>query len=386
MARLGSGSLSGYRVLKCEALVRAPHKEKATALLERIAAQVEPIMRARRWTVKVFKEMCGNNPGLLGMNVNRGSKIFIRLRNGNNKSSNFKPYEELLDTMLHELCHMEIGPHSAKFYKLWDELRKDCDKLIAKNVSGCNDMLLPAFSGNGHRLGGEIFQNNSLHVRQLAREAAEKRLKIYCKPQSSSCSDSKYPVTLTREQLRERMRGAAEMRRQKICKMGGCMNILQGLNVVNLDDEDEDDDKVENLRKDKQRKTSLVDGDNHVQVNKTKLKKRDESESKSNQNLNRSEIIKSVWPCTLCTLFNDVSRMQCSACGTQRDMKNERTFEVFDPPAKVPKKSPIMKTNDKDDAVENKWSCSACTYKNSNNNVRCKICNYEKILAVIEIT
>ena len=32
--------------------------------------------------------------------------------------------------MLHELVHMEIGPHSAKFYKMLDELRDECEKLM----------------------------------------------------------------------------------------------------------------------------------------------------------------------------------------------------------------------------------------------------------------
>lgn len=42
----------------------------------------------------------------------------------------FYPYEALLYTMLHELVHMEIGPHNAKFYKMLDELRDECEKLI----------------------------------------------------------------------------------------------------------------------------------------------------------------------------------------------------------------------------------------------------------------
>lgn len=32
--------------------------------------------------------------------------------------------------MLHELVHMEIGPHNAKFYKMLDELRDECEKLM----------------------------------------------------------------------------------------------------------------------------------------------------------------------------------------------------------------------------------------------------------------
>lgn len=37
--------------------------------------------------------------------------------------------------MLHELVHMEIGPHSAKFYKMLDELRDECEKLMREGGS-----------------------------------------------------------------------------------------------------------------------------------------------------------------------------------------------------------------------------------------------------------
>lgn len=42
----------------------------------------------------------------------------------------FYPYEHLLHTMLHELTHMEISPHSASFYKMLDELRDECEQLM----------------------------------------------------------------------------------------------------------------------------------------------------------------------------------------------------------------------------------------------------------------
>lgn len=105
-------------MLKSEPLVSSPNVDDARKLLERIASQVLPICKARSWRVKLLKEMCPTNKGLLGMNVNRGMKIMIRLRM-DTTANTFLPYEQLLDTMLHELCHMKIGPHDAKFYKLW---------------------------------------------------------------------------------------------------------------------------------------------------------------------------------------------------------------------------------------------------------------------------
>jgi hypothetical protein len=60
---------------------------------------------------------------LLGLNVNRGAEVKLRLR-PDGRDNEFMPYEEVLDTMLHELAHNARSPHDAQFYKLWDELRK----------------------------------------------------------------------------------------------------------------------------------------------------------------------------------------------------------------------------------------------------------------------
>ena len=63
------------------------------------------------------------NPALLGVNVGRGIHVKLRLRRLN-RDEEFLPYHEVLDTMLHELCHNVHSPHNASFYKLWDEIRK----------------------------------------------------------------------------------------------------------------------------------------------------------------------------------------------------------------------------------------------------------------------
>ncbi|CAN0427630.1 unnamed protein product, partial [Ectocarpus sp. 13 AM-2016] len=36
--------------------------------------------------------------------------------------------------MLHELVHNQIGPHSANFYRMLDQLNDECDKLIQEGV------------------------------------------------------------------------------------------------------------------------------------------------------------------------------------------------------------------------------------------------------------
>ena len=55
--------------------------------------------------------------------MGRGIHVKLRLRRPN-RDGDFFPFNQVLDTMLHELCHNLISPHNANFYKLWDELRK----------------------------------------------------------------------------------------------------------------------------------------------------------------------------------------------------------------------------------------------------------------------
>lgn len=59
----------------------------------------------------------------MGVNIGGGQEIKLRIRRPNNEWD-FFPYEQILDTMLHELCHIVHGPHNADFYSLLDELRK----------------------------------------------------------------------------------------------------------------------------------------------------------------------------------------------------------------------------------------------------------------------
>ncbi|CAM9371027.1 unnamed protein product [Choristocarpus tenellus] len=72
--------------------------------------------------------------------------------------------------MLHELTHMEIGPHSASFYKMLDGLADECEKLVRQGIRGSN---MP-FAGKGRSLGG---RPTTLHHRTAALQAAEHRRK-----------------------------------------------------------------------------------------------------------------------------------------------------------------------------------------------------------------
>ncbi|WOG89420.1 hypothetical protein DCAR_0208658 [Daucus carota subsp. sativus] len=136
-------------------------ENEAREILEKVAKQVEPIMRKRRWKVNVLYEFCPANPGLLGLNVGGGAEVKIRLRSPHNELE-FLPYNQILDTMLHELCHNVHGPHNSDFYNLLDEIRKECEQ---------------GFELPGRRLGGYSRQPPLSSLRQSALAAAENRAK-----------------------------------------------------------------------------------------------------------------------------------------------------------------------------------------------------------------
>ncbi|XP_060209089.1 DNA-dependent metalloprotease WSS1-like isoform X2 [Lycium barbarum] len=161
------------KVWEIRALKRKPKHEEANKILERIAKQVQPIMRKHNWRVKLLSEMCPKRAALLGLNVGAGIHVKLRLRRPNNNEE-FYPYNEVLDTMLHELCHNAHGPHNASFYKLWDELRKECEDLINKGISGTGE----GFDLHGKRLGGLHPQPSLSSLRQTAAAAAENRARL----------------------------------------------------------------------------------------------------------------------------------------------------------------------------------------------------------------
>eukprot|EP00850_Spirogloea_muscicola_P023449 SM000358S13174 [mRNA] locus=s358:40711:41415:+ [translate_table: standard] len=115
-------SAAMHKVWEVRTLGRERDAE-ARRLLEDAAAQVQPIMRARRWRVALLTEFSPRNASLLGLNVNGGQEVRIRLRRPG-RDSDFFPYEHVLGTLLHELVHIEHGPHDAKFYKLLDDITK----------------------------------------------------------------------------------------------------------------------------------------------------------------------------------------------------------------------------------------------------------------------
>ncbi|GAA6031184.1 hypothetical protein JCM8097_004050 [Rhodosporidiobolus ruineniae] len=156
------GAVGEFKVLK-----RQPDSKKAELLLMKIHSLVKPIMKKHGWYLPTLAEFFPTEPGLLGMNINRGEKILIRLRPHDDPYS-FMPLEEsLIGTMLHELTHNLRGPHDDAFFKILDGLQDEYDALRAKGYSG------EGFLGNGRRVGEGVAHDTGVSMR----EARERMLK-----------------------------------------------------------------------------------------------------------------------------------------------------------------------------------------------------------------
>lgn len=154
-------------VLSYTHLKNLPRQDDALRTLKKIASLVKPIMRARGWKVSELSEFYPDQHNLLGLNVNRGQRILLRLRYPGDRTQ-FLPIEQVTDTMLHELCHIVHGPHDGKFHALWDQLRDEHEGLLMKGYTG------EGFLSKGHVLGGGG-RVPMQEARRLARAAAEQR-------------------------------------------------------------------------------------------------------------------------------------------------------------------------------------------------------------------
>ncbi|RAH67003.1 metalloendopeptidase WSS1 [Aspergillus aculeatinus CBS 121060] len=145
---------------------RRPRADEALLMLQKVASIVKPIMRRRQWKVGLLTELNPQDRHLLGLNYNHGQKICLRLRHAGDDRQ-FLPMDSIVDTMLHELCHIVHGPHNQKFHALWNQLRDEHLELTMKGYTG------EGFLSKGHRLGGRYMPVEE--ARRRARAAAEQR-------------------------------------------------------------------------------------------------------------------------------------------------------------------------------------------------------------------
>ena len=149
--------------------------EVAQQYLAEMKRRADPILHERQWRILELREFYPRSKQLLGLNMNRGQEVSVRLRDANNKAR-FLPFEAVMGTMLHEMAHCAIGPHNASFWALYRALVEDCERrevaIVAaasggpvaprvgdspwETVSSAIPKELKPFSGSGRRLGGTV--------------------------------------------------------------------------------------------------------------------------------------------------------------------------------------------------------------------------------------
>ncbi|QRW24568.1 WLM domain protein [Rhizoctonia solani] len=160
-------------------LANQPRAPEALYTLKRIADLAYPIMKQHGWVIPVLSEFFPDDERLLGLNINSGDKILIRLRPARSPGT-FYPIEQLVRVMLHELTHNVHGPHDERFYSLLNKLEDEYDTLVTSGWQGSG------FYAPGERLGSKdqggwgsrSWGSFDIGSRRKALEAAEARLKI----------------------------------------------------------------------------------------------------------------------------------------------------------------------------------------------------------------
>ncbi|KAJ8774384.1 hypothetical protein K2173_011633 [Erythroxylum novogranatense] len=354
------------KVWEIRALKRKPGEEDAKKFLEKIAKQVQPIMRKRKWRVKILSEMCPKNPALLGLNVGHGLHVKLRLRRPN-RDWDFYPFDQVLDTMLHELCHNVHGPHNANFYKLWDELRQECEDLISKGISGTEE----GFDLPGRRLGGFSCQPPLSSLHRTTAAAAQKRAKLRSILPSGPKrlgGDSTIMEALSPIQAAA-MAAERRLKDDIWCGSHSAEAYVDGENGFDISEESIDKNQLTGVSEPSNTRKRNHDNDNattsfsssQLALNIVKLSSDastsepvlDHDTNSKKRALNNDAACDpadpAVWECGTCTLLNPPLAPICGVCGTQKP---------------------------KDFYAMNKtWCCKFCTLENFVNVAKCSACN-----------
>ncbi|KAK8970670.1 hypothetical protein KSP40_PGU004020 [Platanthera guangdongensis] len=312
--------------------LKSPVEEEARHILDRIAKQVQPIMRQRKWQVKLLSEFSPTNPSLLGLNIGSGAEIKLRLRKLN-QNWDFFPFEQVLDTMLHELCHIEHGPHNTQFYKLWDELRKECEDLVSKGITGTGE----GFDRPGRRLGGFMRQPPVSSLRQTALAAAQKRARVGSLLPSGPKRLGGDDVIMSSLSPIQAAAMAAERRMHDDLWCGSAAQ-----ETVRIDGLEAFGGSTSNASKD-------ITTQKESSFRSEASGKKPPSLSTSSQSAVEANVGDSLmWDCKMCTLLNKPLVAICEACGTQKHDELKSNLKI--------------------------WSCKFCTLENSTKFDRCSGC------------
>ncbi|KPI36275.1 DNA-dependent metalloprotease WSS1 [Cyphellophora attinorum] len=338
---------------------------EALQTLRKIASLVKPLMRQRNWRVGTLAEFYPPENNLLGLNINAGQKICLRLRHAGDDTQ-FLPIEQVTDTMLHELAH-------------------NVHALVMKGYTG------EGFLSNGNRLGGRRIPLSE--ARRQARAAAERR-----KTLTTNSGQRLGGTGIMRGQDPRQIIAAAAQRRQQI-ERGCASNTAKGREIAHdvslnknvertqVDQEDEDEATlmqayIDLIQEDEKQQLGdlyiapsqenpagskalppepskkLVEEQRKIEQQIKRLKQSSSSSlsttpsSRSNThspippplltgrtNSSKPPLRKPepepepiTWTCEICTLVNPLQYLTCDACGVERPAHISASLPSNPPP------------------------------------------------------
>lgn len=135
-------SMNPYKFHSIRALPRYADKSKAEKLLETLAN--DPgflrVMEERHFSVGCLAEMepegkVGVDPVcVLGLNVNKGQEILLRLRTDDKKG--FRPMYMLKQVLAHELAHNVFSEHDSDFFDLMRKIEREAKQYDWRESTG----------------------------------------------------------------------------------------------------------------------------------------------------------------------------------------------------------------------------------------------------------
>lgn len=258
--------------------------------------------------------------------MNHGERICLRLRHARDQRQ-FLPFEQIIDTMLHELCHIVYGPHDANFNALWDQLRSEYEGLKRKGYTG------EGFLSEGRRLGGRII-DPIFEAREIARKATEG----LGKRRNQISGSSSWPQSFSMPILTDIRDVVFDAIQKRITVQNGCRFGSQNQREIeelatqatkngfsSQAEEDEANDRAIS-----QALWELVQEDMMREKRNTKSLTKTPQKI-SFQDSGRSTLeskLGSDWDCPFCTLCNPVNYLACGACNKERTARITRRIAV----------------------------------------------------------
>ncbi|KIO34188.1 hypothetical protein M407DRAFT_64732 [Tulasnella calospora MUT 4182] len=189
-----------YKFYRIEPLLHLPKPEAARAVLEKLAEDpaIKHVMRKHEFQVGVLTELAPHeNPTLLGLNVNAGQIIKLRLRT--DAYDGMRTYKETRRVLCHELTHNVFGDHDDNFKTLNSQLNREVEEFEAAVARGSKTL--------GDR-SGDAYEPGS----SLGSTLADSEAHSYVLGGGVGASSALLP---SREEMRRRAAEAASRRQRK---------------------------------------------------------------------------------------------------------------------------------------------------------------------------